>query len=75
LNSGLLLFGALPFAALLAFFGEQIFLGWRILWYLILQTAYGVWSTSAALLFLLAASLWIQLFRLAVLRYPQAAPE
>ena len=75
LNSGLLLFGALPFAALLAFFGEQIFLGWRILWYLILQTAYGVWSTSAALLFLLAASLWIQLFRLAVLRHPQAAPE
>lgn len=66
-NAGLLLAGALPLLVLLYFFGRQIYLGWRILWYLVLQTAYGVWSVSAASLFLLALALWIQLIRLGVL--------
>ena len=65
-NAGLLLLGALPLALLLYSFGRQIYLGWRILWYLVLQTAYGVWSVSAASLFLLALALWLQLFRLGV---------
>jgi len=75
LNAGLLLIGALPFVAMLVFFGKEIFLGWRILWYLVLQTAYGVWSTPAAVVFLLAVSLWIQLFRLGVLAHPKTGPE
>jgi Peptidase family M28 len=65
-NAALLLLGALPLAVLLYFFGREIYLGWRILWYLVLQTAYGVWSVSAATLFLLALALWLQLFRLGV---------
>ncbi|HKV41619.1 MAG TPA: hypothetical protein VJX67_20615, partial [Blastocatellia bacterium] len=74
LNAGLLLLGAAPFAVLLYLYGREIFLGWRILWYLILQAAYGVWSGPAVLLFLLTATLWIQVFRLAVLGLPQGAP-
>jgi len=66
-NAALLLLGALPLAVLLYFFGREIYLGWRIIWYLVLQTAYGVWSVSAASLFLLALALWLQLFRLGVL--------
>jgi len=66
-NAALLLLGALPLALLLYFFGREIYLGWRIIWYLVLQTAYGVWSVSAASLFLLALALWLQLFRLGVL--------
>ncbi len=67
LNALLLSLAALPFAALLYSFGKEIFLGWRILWYLVLQAAYGVWSPWAAVLFLLAVVLWIQLFRISVL--------
>jgi hypothetical protein len=66
-NAALLLLGALPLVVLLYFFGREIYLGWRIIWYLVLQTAYGVWSVSAASLFLLALALWLQLFRLGVL--------
>ncbi|HEY6290024.1 MAG TPA: M28 family peptidase [Terriglobia bacterium] len=75
LNAGLLLLGALPFVALLYLFGEQIFLGWRILWYVILQAAYGVWSPSAAVLFLLVVTLWVQLFRLGVLGLPEGVRQ
>jgi alkaline phosphatase isozyme conversion protein len=67
-NALLLLAGALPFLAVVYIFGHQIFLGWRIVWYLVLQTAYGVWSRTATVLFLMALALWVQLFRLAVLR-------
>lgn len=67
LNAALLFAGALPFLAVLYFFGREIFLGWRIVWYLVLQVAYGVWSRLAAVLFLMALSLWVQLFRLSVL--------
>lgn len=67
LNALLLSLAALPFAALLYSFGKEIFLGWRILWYLVLQAAYGVWSPWAAVLFLLAVVLWIQFFRISVL--------
>jgi len=65
-NACLLLLGALPLVVLLYFFGREIYLGWRILWYLVLQTAYGVWSVSAAASFLLALALWLQLFRFGV---------
>jgi hypothetical protein len=67
LNAALLVAGALPFVAVLYYFGREIFLGWRIGWYLVLETAYGVWSKVAVVLFLMAASLWVQLFRTAVL--------
>lgn len=67
LNAVLLLVAVVPFAALLYLFGKEIFLGWRILWYLILQTAYGVWSPFAAVIFLFAAAVWIQLLRISVL--------
>lgn len=65
-NACLLLLGALPLVVLLYFFGREIYVGWRILWYIVLQTAYGVWSASAAASFLLALALWLQLFRLGV---------
>jgi len=50
-NAVLLLVGALPLIGLLCFFGHEIFLGWRILWDLVLQTAYGAGSTPAAVIF------------------------
>jgi len=68
LNAVLLLAALLPFVALLYFFGREIFLGWRILWYLVLQAAYGVWSPWAVALFLLAMVLWVQVFWISVLR-------
>jgi hypothetical protein len=71
-NAALLLLGAVPLVLLLYFFGREVYLGWRILWYLVLQTAYGVWSVSAAALFLLALALWLQLLRLGVLGSPGA---
>lgn len=76
LNALLLLAALVPFAGLLYFFGKEIFLGRRILWYLVLQTAYGVWSPIAAALFLVALVLWVQLFWISVLRshaIPQTA--
>jgi alkaline phosphatase isozyme conversion protein len=66
LDAALLLAASLPLIALLYFFGQEIYLGWRILWYLVLQAAYGVWSPAAVALFLLSVVLWIQLFRLCV---------
>jgi len=62
----MLLVGVVPFAAVLYRFGAEIFLGWRILWYLVLQTAYHVWSPMAAVVFLFSAVLWILLFRSSV---------
>lgn len=67
INAVTLSLGALPFVALLYSFGNEIFLGWRILWYMALQTAYGVWSPWAAIAFLMAAALWIQFLRACVL--------
>ena len=63
INAVVLALGALPFAALLYSFGKETFLGWRIIWYIVLQTAYGVWSPWAAVVFLMAAALWIQFLR------------
>jgi peptidase M28-like protein len=67
INAVTLTLGALPFVALLYSFGKEIFLGPRILWYMVLQTAYGVWSPWAAITFLMAAALWIQFLRACVL--------
>jgi hypothetical protein len=69
-NSLLLLLAALPLLALLYRFGSEIFLGWRIVWYLVLQAAYGVWSPPAAILFLLAVTLWCRLLTISVLGGP-----
>jgi hypothetical protein len=77
INAVVLAIGAVPFAALLYSVGTEIFLGWRILWYPVLQTAHGVWSPWAAVIFLLAAVLWIQFLSASVLRAPakpSAAP-
>ena len=70
-NAVLLLLAAAPLIGGLYFFGRQIFLGWRILWYLVLQTAYGVWSTAAAMVFLLAIVIWFQIALVAVLGLPK----
>jgi len=68
LNGVLLLAALVPLVGLLYFFGREIFLGWRIVWYLVLQAAYGVWSPTAVALFLLAVVLWVRLFWISVLR-------
>ncbi len=68
LNALLLLAALLPFAGLVYYFGREIFLGWRILWYLVLQAAYRVWSPLAVALFLLTVVLWVQAFRTSVVR-------
>lgn len=70
-NGALLLLGAVPFIGILYSFGREIFLGWRILWYLVLQTAYGVWSPMAALIFLVAVVIWAQLAVMAVIGLPE----
>jgi len=72
-NAALLIAGAAPFAALLYSFGREMYLGWRIVWYLVLQTAYGVWSPVAIALFLMALVLWVQLFWISVLARQQDA--
>jgi len=65
-NAILLTAAAAPFAGLLYSFGRQMDLGWRITWYLVLQTAYGVWSPVAIALFLMTLVLWAQLFWISV---------
>jgi hypothetical protein len=65
-NAALLIAAAAPFAALLGSFGREMYLGWRVIWYLVLQTAYGVWSPVAVALFLLALVLAAQLFWISV---------
>ncbi len=67
LNALLLLIAALPLLALLYRFGTEIFLGWHIVWYLMLQAAYGVWSPFAAL-FLFAVVLWLRFVAISVFR-------
>jgi hypothetical protein len=67
-NAMLLLAALLPFGAMLHSFGQEIFLGWRIIWYLVLQAAYHVWSPFAVAIFLLASLLWVQLFWFFVLK-------
>lgn len=74
INAVTLSLGALPFIALLDSFGKEIFLGGRILWYLVLQTAYGVWSPWAAVVFLISAALWLQFLRTCVLAKFSAPP-
>ncbi len=66
-NAALLMAAAAPFAALVYSFGREIYLGWRIGWYLVLQAAYGVWSPAAVALFLMALVLWVQLLWISVL--------
>jgi hypothetical protein len=70
-NAALLIAAAAPFAALLYSFGRKMYLGWRIIWYLVLQTAYGVWSPVAIALFFLALVLGIQLLWISVLAWHQ----
>ncbi|HVA37729.1 MAG TPA: M28 family peptidase [Candidatus Dormibacteraeota bacterium] len=59
-NALLLLAAPAPFAALAYLFAQEIYLGWRISWYLVLQAAYGAWSPLAVGLALLAVALWAQ---------------
>jgi hypothetical protein len=66
-NAALLIAAAAPFALLLYSFARELDLGWRIVWYLVLQTAYGVWSPVAIALFLMALVLAVQLFWISVL--------
>jgi hypothetical protein len=72
-NAALLIAAAAPFAALVYSFGHEIYLGWRIAWYLVLQAAYGVWSPVAVALFLTAAALWVQLLRVSVFARQESA--
>jgi MFS family permease len=70
-NAALLIAAAIPFAALLYSFGGKMGLGWRIGWYLVLQTAYGVWSPAAIALFFMSLVLGVQLFWISVLQKQQ----
>jgi len=72
-NAALLIAAAAPFVALLYSFGRELDLGGRIVWYFVLQTAYGVWSPVAVSLFLLALVLEVQLFWISVLARDQGA--
>ncbi|HMD85042.1 MAG TPA: M28 family peptidase [Terriglobia bacterium] len=72
-NAALLIAAAAPFAMLLYSFGREMDSGWHIVWYLVLQTAYGVWSPVAVALFLMALVLWAQLFWISVLATHQGA--
>jgi hypothetical protein len=66
-NAAVLIGAAFPFAAHLNAFGREMYLGWRIVWRLVLQTAYGVWSPMAVSLFFMSLVLWVQLFWISVL--------
>jgi len=67
-NAAFLIASTVPFAALLYSFGREIYLGWRIVWYLVLQAAYGVWSPVAVALFLMVVVLVARLFWVSVLQ-------
>jgi hypothetical protein len=69
----LLIAAAVPFAILLFSFGREMYMGWRIVWYLVLQAAYGVWSPVAIALFLMTLVLGTQLFLISVLASNQVA--
>lgn len=73
-NAVLLIFSAMPFAVVLMMFGRETHLGPYILWYLVLQAAYGVWPAWIALAGIVSIVLWLQFARLALrqgLRLPR----
>lgn len=73
-NAALLLCSAMPFAGVLLMFGRETHLGPYILWYLVLQTAYGVWPAWIAIAGIISIVLWLQFARLALgqgLRLPR----
>jgi hypothetical protein len=74
-NAALLIAAAAPFAALLYSLGRKMYLGWHIVWYLVLETAYGVWSPVAIALFLMAIVLGVQLFWISVLERQEGAEQ
>ena len=78
LNALLLFVSAMPFAVILLLFGRETHLGPYILWYLVLQTAYGVWPPWIAFLGMAALVLWLQFARLALVQFfvrrPRLAP-
>ncbi len=63
LNAFLVVFAAFPFALLLYLFGNELYLGWRILWYAALQAAYGTWSAFVIVAFAVALAIWLGLIR------------
>jgi hypothetical protein len=75
-NAAMLTAAAAPFAVLLYSFSREMDRGWRIIWRLVLQTAYGEWSPVAIALFLMALVLEVQLFWISVLeRHPRAESQ
>jgi hypothetical protein len=75
LNALLLIAAALPFAVILLMFARETHLGAYILWYLVLQTAYGVWPPWIALAGIVAILLWVQFARLALGKFFMRRPR
>lgn len=75
INLTLCALAALPFAAVLWFYANDMWLGPYVLWYLVLQAAYGTWSFRIAGIVICAAVLWVQYVRLALANAPAWTPS
>lgn len=65
-NLLLLTLSALPFAGILWYYAAEMRLGPFVLWYLVLQAAYGTWPFATVALAMMAGVLWVQFVRLAL---------
>lgn len=75
LNLALCALALLPLAGILWFYAREMWLGLYVLWYLVLQAAYGVWSYWIVGTAIVAAVLWMQFVRLALANQPACSPS
>lgn len=66
LNLALCAIAAVPLGAVLWFYANEMWLGPYVLWYLVLQAAYGVWRPEIVAAAIAAVLAWMQFLRLAV---------
>lgn len=74
-NLALCALAVLPLAGVLWFYAREMWLGPYVLWYLVLQAAYGVWSYWIVGTAIVAAVLWVQFVRLALANEPAWTPS
>lgn len=70
INLALCAASALPLAGVLWVYASMMWLGPYVLWYLVLQAAYGVWPFATVTIAIVACVLWVQFVRLAPAKAP-----
>lgn len=75
INFTMLALAAVPFAIVVWYFAREIFVGPYVVWYLVLQAAYGTWSFWVVGAAIVAAVLWVQYLRLALVPFYAVKPR